>query len=296
MKVWAVLLIGFVGLAMGLPALQKPEAFEPGRYPIFAKFGRRDPDPRWVPVPWQDQADKPFLALRKEADEAVKDPTAYDKGGKWAAKARPAYKIWLADSQNPLALARASVYHCLAQTLDPEFHKAPDYSKMHSDLNIGWMILQKVPPSYEFVRWAYLFNAGDSDAHKYRDLGSRLVARNPNDRAVACSLVAEYRWRKPTPEFEALMFSTLERCSKLPNWRGTDEWAYALAYRLYGRNYRKASAYKTALAKAKVALTKLPVGYDKGPVERWIARITKEAKDPNFGVPPGFKWLDDIDP
>jgi len=284
-----------VAALLGWQAM-KPEPFDPGRYPIHAKFGRTDPDPRWVSVPWQDQADKPFLALRQEADEAMKDPSVFDKKGKWAAKARAAYKVWLADSQNPLTFAKASVYHCLAQSLDQEFHKAPDYGKMHGYINIGWMVLQKVPPSYEFVRWAYLFNAGDTDYHKLKDLGSRLIARNPNDRAVACSLVAEYRMKKPTPEFEALMFSTLERCSKLPNWRGTDEWAYALAYRLYGQNYRKASAYETAIAKAKVALTKLPAGYDKGPLERWIERTAKEAKDPNFGVPPGFKYIDDIDP
>jgi len=70
--------------------------------------------------------------------------------------------------------------------------------------------LQRVPPSYEFVRWAYLFNAGDSDCHKYKDLGSRLIARNPIDRAVAwhCRAVRLRAARRPHSASDWKMAST----------------------------------------------------------------------------------------
>ncbi|MFN8219599.1 MAG: hypothetical protein U0S12_05640 [Fimbriimonadales bacterium] len=276
--------------------VDKREPYEPGKYRVKTTILRYDPNPRWVSVAWDDEADKPFADLHREVAQAMANPNQQDRTGVWASKTRDAYVEWREDTQNPLALARASAYLGVARSLDPKFQLADDYQKMRSGLNEGWAILRNVPHSYHFARFGYLFNAGDYDFHKYGDLAERLWRKNPNDRGVALATVGEYKGKKPNPAFEKMMFEHLEIASALPNWRATDDWTYALAYRIFGREHKDISAYAKAISRARIALARLPAGFDHSGIKKWIEETEKEGKDPKFSRSEGFLFIDDDDP
>lgn len=257
---------------------------------------RSDPNPLWVRTKWTHKDDIPYKSVRAEADRILSDPTYVDLEGKWALKARMAFKIWMKDLENPQKLFTASTYLQLARTVDPSFRQARDFDKMYWHLNPGWSILLTCPESYEFARRAYIFNAGDKHYHKYRDLSLRLLQRNPYDRSVVIAMVAEHGERKFPREYEEKLFSSLEAISKRPDWRPWDHWTWGRAFRTYGHLHRKKEAYDTAIAKAEIALKNTPKGWDPAPLKKWIAETKKERDDPNFGWLPGAKHIDDLDP
>lgn len=257
---------------------------------------RTNPTPLWVSAKWLAAEDAPFRAISTESKAALSDPNTITHGMLWETRARRAFAAWLSDFDNPLLLFRATTYFQVARTLSNSFLTDKDFRNMYGALNDGWNIQLKIPQSYEVCRRAYIFNAGDNDFHKHRDLCLRLLKRDPFDRSVIIAMVAEYSKRKFPREYEEKLFSSLEAISRRPDWRPWDHWTWGRAFRTYGHLHRKKESYDTAIAKAEIALKNTPKGWDPAPLKKWIAETKNERDDPNFGWLPGAKHIDDIDP
>jgi hypothetical protein len=142
----------------------------------------------------------------------------------------------------------------------------------------------------------YLYKSGSSSFHKFGDLPYRLIKRDPGDRGAVMAMVEEYRWRKPIPEFEHVLFQGLESASKDPRWRFWDDMGFARAHFYFGQKNQKKDRMDVALRYARKALARTPPGWDPAWIKEWIAHIEKAAAHPRLGMPKTFSWVDDIAP
>lgn len=262
-----------------------PERFLIGD--VTFRGGRIDPHPLWVSVAWQPDVDSFFLSIQRE--------TAYDRSlqqdsdtrGEWRTRALVAYKEWLRDHQNPERLFRAASLMLAAGFLDTKFTEAKDYVKMEADVNYGFSVLrpENVPPSYTFVRVAYIVNAGDSHYHYFKDVAERLLKRDPLDRGVLIAMVREYQQRGKDPRFEKLMFDGLFSISKTERWKHWDDVWIARAMRHCGIYYKSKSYFDKALLYMDKAIAKTPKGKSPKPLIEERALYLRERDLPNFGRP-----------
>jgi hypothetical protein len=254
---------------------------------------RIDPNPKWVAVPWDKKADGPFLNVRRAVDRVFDKKPGSISATEWKVKAKEAYDDWFADHQSAYKLYRASYLLAAVKHLDPASAREKEFLRVSSLLNLGWSYLRKPPNSYEFVRRAYIDNANDNNFHKFGDLQQRLLSRDSNDRAVIRAICSEYRWRKPLPSFERMMFEGIERIRATARWRPNDELAYAIVLWSYGRKHRKLEKYDESL----LVLNKLQQedsGWvEKSVIEQWID-IVKRAKQ--SGTFDSGKYIDDLHP
>ena len=269
--------------------------FVPGSADLPVQGSRVNPNPKWVPVPWKEVADRPFLAIRKEV-EPVLNGTAFDDKGHWAGKARKALNAWKNDCQNPVALYRLSAYALTAKAVDQNFAKASQYHEIMGMSRLGWDILEAPPPSYEFARMGYLVTRNDGCYHKFGDLSFRLLAKDPGDRSAIIALVDEYFWRKPIPSFEQKMFRCIEIARKDKRWKVSDDYYLAKAHRLYGQKYKKRESFDTAIAIVQAMLPKLPPGWKPEWYDKFLEGCRYDKASPTFGLAVHGAWIDDIDP
>lgn len=269
--------------------------FVPGAANLPLQGPRINPNPKWVPGPWKADADRPFRAVRQEV-EPVLNGIAFDERGLWAGRARRALNAWKGDCQNPIALYRLSAYALTAKAVDQNFAKASQYHEIMGMSRLGWDILESPPPSYEFARMGYLVTRNDGCFHKFGDLPFRLLEKDPGDRSVLIALVDEYVWRKPIPAFEQKMFRALARARQDRRWKVSDDYFLAKAHWLYGQKNKKRGSFETAIGIVQAMLPKLPPGWKKEWYDKFLEVVRIFQKDPNFGMPKYFDYVDDQAP
>lgn len=259
---------------------------------------RINPDPLWVKAKWDEKANSPYAAIRKEIGATLDDRTFRDTKGVWSQKSRAAYHAWYEDFQNPVKLFRVTAYLAAAAWVDPAFGHSNDYKDMTGAVTTGWSLIRAVPQSYDFVRRGYILTAGNHYYHRYGNLAFRLLKRDPLDGGVIIAMVYEYANSKPRAEFEQRMFQGFKDLGKLKNRSGNiDSYHWAVALRLYGQKHRKKSAYDEAIQKALAARAALIPGSDPAFIDKFLAECKKEREDPMFGIPfKNFKYVDDEDP
>jgi hypothetical protein len=249
--------------------------------------GRWDPDPLWVKIAWDPKSDKYFQPIRQEVATANSGAIDSDKNGVWAARARRAFTDWYKDHQNAEKLFRASAYLGTTTIVDTKFANSKEFRRLEADLNLGFSMIKQenTPPSYEFCRRAYIVKAGDTHYHRMRDLGLRLLKRQPLDRTVLISMVREYQQRGKDAAFEKAMFDGLFAVAKTIHWRYWDDQWIARAMRLYAQHHGKKSYYDKAISYLDRAIAKTPSGVDDSFIREFRALCVKEKDLPNFGLP-----------
>lgn len=135
------------------------------------------PHPLWVRSPWYESVDKHFEPILRETayDPSLQQDS--DTKGVWRKRATAAYNDWFKDHQNPEKLFRVARLLLATTFLDTAFQDTADYRTMRARVNFGFSLLipEHIPPSYHFVRTAYIFNAGDGHMHYFKDLPQRLL-------------------------------------------------------------------------------------------------------------------------
>lgn len=265
--------------------LGRPEPFRIGDF--RSEGGRIDPHPIWVRVPWESALDKFFVPI---FTETAYDPSLQqdsDTKGVWRKRAAKAYEEWFKDHQNPEKLVRVARLLTATRFLDTYFQDTGDFKSMEGRVNYGFTVLrlENTPPSYHFVRTAYVFNAGDGHYHYFKDVAQRLLKRDPSDRGVIIAMVREYHERGKDPAFEKLLFDRLFALAKTPKWKYWDDVWIARAMRMSGIYNQSKTYFDKGIAYLDKAISRTPKGKDPKSLVEERARYLRERDAPNFGQP-----------
>lgn len=249
--------------------------------------GRTDPHPVWVRVPWYDAVDKIFVQINSETSYDPSLQQDSDTKGVWRKRAAQAYDEWFKDYQNPEKLYKVARLLLATTFLDTFFQDTADYRRMRGNVNFGFSLLlpEHIPPSYHFVRVAYIFNAGDGHLHYMKDLARRLLKRDPADRGVLIAMVREYHERGKDPAFEKMLFDGLFALAKTPKWKYWDDVWIARAMRMSGIYNKSKSYFDKGIAYLDRAIAKTPKGKDPKRLVEERAMYLRERDLPNFGRP-----------